>query len=73
MSNFERDSKWLETKYDELKGYLENEWVAIFHEELMDHDKNLDRLMGRLEARYPDTFRDMVIEFITKKKMEMIL
>lgn len=73
LRRFEEDSKWLDEHYDELNQEYEKEWVAVFNKEVVDHDKNLDRLLGRLEGNYPEEFREMVIEFITKEKLEMIL
>lgn len=73
LKKFKEDSKWLDENYDELSQKYEEEWVAVFNKQVVDHDKNIDRLLGRLEGNHPKEFRDMVIEFVTKEKLEMIL
>jgi hypothetical protein len=73
LSKFEEDTKWFIMHYDELKEKFDGEWVAVFDKQVVDNDVNLDRLIGRLEVKYPIDFRNMVLEFVTKKKIEMIL
>jgi hypothetical protein len=73
LSKFEEDTKWFIEHYDELKEEFDGEWVAVFDKQVVDNDVNLDRLIGRLEVKYPTDFRNMVLEFVTKKKIEMIL
>jgi len=73
VTRFEKDAKWLEKEYEELKRKYDGEWVAVFNERIVGHDKSMERLMGRLEAGYPEDFRNIFIEYVTKKGVEMIL
>lgn len=73
LSNFEDDVQWLDISYEQLKDQFDEKWIAVFDRQVVDHDINLERLMGRLETKFPKDFRNMVLEFITKKKVEMIL
>ena len=73
LSDFEEDVQWLEMSYEQLKDQFNEEWIAVFDRQVVDHDVNLETLMGRLETKFPKDFRNMVLEFITKKKVEMIL
>ena len=73
LSNFEEDVQWLDMSYEQLKDRFDEEWIAVFDRQVVDHDINLERLMGRLETTFPKDFRNMVLEFVTKKKVEMIL
>ena len=73
LRKFEEDMRWLETHYEELKGEFEEEWVAIYKKRVMDHDRNLESLVERLKAKYPEDFRNFVIEFLTGEKVELIL
>ena len=73
LRKFEEDMRWLETHYEGLKGEFKEEWVAIYKKRVMDHDRNLESLVERLKAKYPEDFRNFVIEFLTGEKVELIL
>jgi len=73
LSDFEEDVQWLDMSYEQLKEQFNEEWIAVFDRQVVDHDMILERLIGRLKIKFPRDFRNMVLEFITKKKVEMIL
>ena len=47
--------------------------MAIYKKRVMDHDRNLESLVERLKAKYPEDFRNFAIEFLTGEKVELIL
>ena len=73
LERFKEDTEWLNKNYDRLKTRYPEEYVAVFNNRIVDHDRDLSRLMGRLEVRYPEKHGHIAIEFVTKKKVELIL
>lgn len=73
LEDFQRDTRWLSQNYDELKETYPEEYVAVYNESVVDHDPDLDSLMARIEERYPGKSKKMAIEYVTTKKIEMVL
>lgn len=73
MEDFERDMDWLQEHYDNLKRKYPYEHVAVLDEKVVDHDRDLRRLMGRIEAKYPKEHDRVAIKFISPEKVELIL
>ena len=73
IERFTEDTKWVWKRYDDLKKQYPDEWVAVFKEKVVDHDSDLRRLMGRLDVKYPEDKGHIAVEFVTPKKIEMIL
>lgn len=73
LSQFEEDMKWIDLSYEKLKQLYPDEWVAVLKKEVIDHDKDLNRLMGRLEVKYPKDCGHIAVKFIGKEKIELIL
>jgi len=73
LEEFRRDTHWLEGHYEELKKSYPEEYVAVYEEKVVDHDPDLDRLMARLEGSYPGKSGKLAIEYVTTRKIEMVL
>jgi len=73
LEGFERDMGWLHKHYDTLKGKYPNEYVAVLDETIVDHHRDLRRLMGRIEAKYPEEHDRIAIKFVSPEKIELIL
>jgi hypothetical protein len=73
MRNFQADHIWFSQQYEELKKKYKEEWVAVFHKQVIDHGKNLDTLLRRLRKKYPLEVGDMVVEFVTLKEVMLIV
>jgi hypothetical protein len=73
LSQFEEDMRWIVLAYEKLKDLYPDEWVAVFKKGVIDHDKDLNRLMKRLEAKYPEDYGYVAVKFIGKEKIELIL
>lgn len=63
---------WLIDHYDELRKRYPDEYVAVHQGKVLDHDKNIGKLLRRLEAKYKETTH-MAIEFVSKKDFRLIL
>jgi hypothetical protein len=51
LLRYEENAKWINRHYEELKKYVD-EWIAVLNERLVDHDRNLDKLVKRLRKNY---------------------
>jgi len=40
---------------------------------VIDHDKDLVRLVERLRKKYPEKYEQIAVEFIASKEVELIL
>ena len=73
LERFERDMDWLQKHFDDLTEKYPNEYVAVLDEKVVDHNIDLRRLMGRIEAKYPKELDRVAIKFISPEKVELIL
>jgi hypothetical protein len=73
LRNFQADSIWFDQQYEELKRKYKDEWVAVFHKQVIDHDKKLNALLQRLRKSYFQDVGDMVIEFVSPEEVNLIL
>lgn len=63
--------KWLYDVYkDLLKGY-KNTYVAIRKQQVIDHDKNVQELITRLESKFPKT-DDILIYYVAPQKIKFL-
>ncbi|MDZ7361565.1 MAG: DUF5678 domain-containing protein [candidate division KSB1 bacterium] len=73
LRKFRADYIWFNEHYEELQRKYEEEWVAIFNKQVVDHGKNLKPLLQRLRKNYPDDAGDIVVEFVTLEEVNLIL
>jgi hypothetical protein len=73
LSNYEENAKWLIKHHQKLKTKFNNEWVAVLNKTIIDHDRNLNKLVKRLRKKHPKAYSQIPIEYITTKEIELIL
>lgn len=73
LSRFEENAKWLSSHYEELKKRFEDEWIAVLNKTVVDHDRELDRLVKRLRKKYLEAYNEIAVEYVTAKEIELIL
>jgi hypothetical protein len=73
LRNFRADSIWFDQHYDELQRKYKDEWVAVFHKQVIDHGKNLKILLQRLRKSHPKDTGDIVVKFVTLEEVNLIL
>ncbi len=73
LRNFQADSIWFDQHYEDLKEKYKEEWVAVFHKKVIDHGKNLNKLLQRLRKKYSHDVGDMVVEFVSLEEVNLIL
>jgi len=73
LSRYEENAKWISKHYEELKKKFRDEWVAAFDSAIVDHDRELNKLVERLRIRYPKNYDVIAVEYVTTKEIELIL
>jgi len=73
LSRFEENAKWLSSHYEELKKRFEDEWIAVLNKTVVDHDRELDRLVKRLRKKYSEAYNEIAVDYVTAKEIDLIL
>jgi len=73
LSRYEENAKWISRHYEELKKKFMDEWIAVLNGAVVDHDRELSRLVERLRKRYPKNYNEIAVEYVTAKEIELIL
>ena len=73
LSRYEENAKWISKHYEELKKKFRDEWVAAFDSAIVDHDRELNKLVKRLRKKYPEDYNEIAVEYVTAKEIELIL
>ena len=67
----ERNRKWFEENHEALVERYDGNFIAIYRRSVVDSDKDVGRLMERVEKKYPP---DRVsVEYVSKEKLQLIL
>ncbi len=66
LRKFERDSRWISRNISTLRAKYPDKYVAVWGREVVDSDKNHNRLLKRLRKREYDV-PNMAIEYITSR------
>jgi uncharacterized protein involved in tellurium resistance len=69
---FETNMKWFQDNYKKLKKEYAGEYVAVDCGKVLMHNKNARTLIEALKEKYKDV-RPMVVEYISRQRMELIL
>ena len=67
----DKNWSWFMEQYEELAERFDGEFVAIYQQRVVDHDKNLRSLMKRIRKKYP--LSRVLVEFVSKEKLALIL
>jgi len=73
LSRYEENVRWISGHYDRLKMKYKDEWVAVLNKAVVDHDRELARLVERLRKKYPDAYSEIAVEYVTAREIELIL
>ena len=68
-----KNSKWLSVHYHELAQKYDGEWVAVNDERVVAHGRDLEGVMKMLKAKYDKAYDEIAFDYITKKRLELIL
>lgn len=64
---------WLSERMDRLRKEYPDEYVAVDQGKIVGHDKNLAKLMKRLRRQFGKHIDHIAIDFVSAKKIELIL
>ncbi len=73
ISKYEENTKWISKHSEKLKRRFRDEWVAVHDGAVIDHDKELNKLVKRLRNKYPEDYNKIAVEYVTTKEIELIL
>jgi hypothetical protein len=62
---------WFREHYEELVKKFDGEFVAVYEQKIIDHNKELSVLMKRIEAKYPE--ERIFVDFVSSEKLTLIL
>lgn len=71
MKEFERNQRWLRVNLKRLLRKYKNMFIAIWRQNVVDKDKNLEKLSKRVHKEYKDQ-KGIVIEYLSPQPLEMI-
>jgi len=71
FAEHDRNHEWFRKRYEELVEKFDGEFVAIHKRRVIDHDGDLDKLMERVEGKYPIEY--VFLEYVTKEKLVLVL
>ena len=73
LEAFEGDLKWIDKHYNALKNQYPDQWVAVFNKRVVGTHKNLKNVIRKLKESFPENYDQIAIEYISTKKIELIL
>ena len=72
IRQFERDSRFLELHHDLLLDQFAEQWVAVFDEQVVAHDTNINSVLRQLGRKKIPQNR-VAVEFLTRRRKTLIL
>mgnify|MGYP000144318968 CR=1 FL=1 len=72
LSRYGDNVRWIRENYEELKKFFKDEWVAVLDKKVIDHDRDLSRLVRRLREKRLN-YGEIAIEYIATREIELIL
>lgn len=67
----EQNWVWFKKNYSKLVGKFDGEYVAVFERRVVDHDKDLGRLVRRVREKFP--FDRVLVDFVSREKVVLVL
>lgn len=71
FEEYDKNWSWFKENYEELVKKYDGEFVAIYKQKIIDHDKELKNLMERIDKKYPKEY--VLVEFVSSQKLTLIL
>jgi nicotinamide riboside kinase len=72
LEEFDKNIQWFQNNYNDLKKEFKGQYVAINNQEVIDHDKDYNKLLERIKEKFGGA-SEFVIEFISDKRFNFIL
>ncbi|MGC9345759.1 MAG: DUF5678 domain-containing protein [Candidatus Bathyarchaeales archaeon] len=71
LEESERNENWFRDHYDELVEKFDGEHVAIYKGDVVDHDRDLAKLVERVKGKYPMGLT--LFKYVSKEKLVFLL
>jgi len=71
FNEWTRNHTWFRSHYQRLARSYDKQSIAVYQARVVDHDKNLTRLLNRVRKRYPKD--SVVVEYVSRTKLELAL
>ncbi len=68
-----KDTEWVVKNYKALKAKYEGKFIAVFKEEVILSNEDIDALMEELESSFSDIIDFVTTEFVGKKEVLVII
>lgn len=72
MNEFEKNQRWLRVNLKRLLRKYKNMFVAVWNQQVIDKDKNIQKLSKRVRKEYKEQ-KGIIIEYLSPQPLEMIL
>jgi hypothetical protein len=66
----DKNWSWFMEHYEELVERFDGEFVAVYQQRVVDHDKDICSLMKRIRKKYP--LSRVLVEFVSKEKLALV-
>jgi hypothetical protein len=73
FSTFKENNHWIIDNYGALLDKFEDEWVAVMNLAVLDHDKELKKLIDRLKTKHLGDYKQIAVEYISNQEVETVL
>ncbi|AGT35960.1 MULTISPECIES: DUF5678 domain-containing protein [Thermofilum] len=71
FDEYDKNWSWFMEHYEELAERFDGEFVAIYQQRVVDHEKDIGSLMKRIRKKYP--LGQVLVEFVSKEKLAFII
>lgn len=68
---YDLNASWFEEHYEDLIRQFNCEFVAVYEQRVLDHDRNLSKLVERVKSSCPA--EEVFVDYVTSEKLEFIL
>lgn len=72
MNEFEKNQRWFRVNLKRLLRKYKNMFVAVWNQQVIDKDKNIQKLSKRVRKEYKEQ-KGIIIEYLSPQPLEMIL
>lgn len=71
FEEYDKNAKWFRENYQRLVEKYDGMFVAIYEEQIVDYDRDLDPLVGRVSEKHLS--ERVFMDFVTKEKLVLVL
>jgi hypothetical protein len=73
ITPFKENNRWIIDNYDNLAAKFRDEWVAVLNLKVLDHDKDLKKLVDRIKAKHLNDYKQIAVDFVSTEEVEAVV